>query len=100
MDRETIKRLALWMLVFAFAALVWEAPGGIRNFRLTSLPTQISYSVLAIGGAVLLAGGAWLLLTHRWEYGVILIGCAAAGLLAVNQAAGVAFGSLLCFSPG
>jgi hypothetical protein len=55
---------------------------------------------LFVSGITLLVGGVWLLFGRNVERKVVLAACVAAVVLAVNQATGLAFNTILCFSAG
>jgi hypothetical protein len=95
------RSVAVWAIVLGLAALLWEAPVGLHDFVVTSLPTQVFYSVLTLGGIVLLfAGAAWLRPLGMERPAAALVACIAAAVLAINQFAGLSFGAILCFSAG
>jgi hypothetical protein len=95
------RSVAVWAILLGLAALLWEAPVGLSAFTLTSLPTRVFYSVLTVGGTVLLLAGAALLSLPRLDRTrLALIACAAAAVLAINQLAGLWFSAILCFSAG
>jgi hypothetical protein len=95
------RSIAVWTILLGLAALLWEAPVGLREFAATSLPTRVFYSVLTLGGIVLvLAGVAFLSLPRLDRSRLALTGCAAAAVLAINQVVGLWSGAILCFSAG
>jgi hypothetical protein len=92
------RSVGVWAIVLGLAAVLWEAPVGLREFGATSLPTRVVYSVLTVGGIVLVLAGAALLRVKRsW---LAAVGCGAAAVLAINQAVGLWCNAILCFSPG
>jgi hypothetical protein len=95
-DREP--PLALWMLAVAVIALM-SAPAGLTEFAQTALPTRIFYVVLTLAGAALVGTGVWLWFAKQPKPAVLWAGFGAAAVLAVNQAAGLALDSILCFTP-
>ena len=94
------RRIAIWSIILGMAALLWAAPVGLRQFGLTSLPTQIYYAVLSLGGGTLLLAGASLFFMNRFEHAISLAAGVAALALALNQITGLTFNTILCFSNG
>jgi hypothetical protein len=95
------RSVAIWAILLGLAAVLWEAPVGLRDFAVTSPPTRVFYSVLTLAGAVLALAGAALLSLPRLSLGrLALVACAAAAVLAVNQTVGLLSSSILCFSAG
>jgi multidrug transporter EmrE-like cation transporter len=94
------RRVAPWMIILGLAALVWAAPVGLLQFGLTSLPTQVYYAVLTLGGIALVLAGASLFFGHRFEPAISLAAGVGALALSINQITGLAFNTILCFSPG
>jgi hypothetical protein len=100
MGQIRYRPIAFWMIALALATLLWAAPVGLGHLLLTSLPTRTYYCVLVIGGIALLVGGNWLLFVRKLERQVVLTACVAALAPAVNQATGLAYNTILCFSAG
>jgi hypothetical protein len=91
---------AFWIIILALAALLWAAPVGLRHLLLTSLPTRIYYCVLVLGGIALFVGGTCFLFVRKVERNIAFAVSVTALVLAVNQATGLTFNTILCFSAG
>jgi hypothetical protein len=73
---------------------------GWSAFAATSLPTRVFYSVLSLGGVVLVLAAALLGLPRLDRTRLALIAGAAAAVLAINQVAGLWCSAILCLSAG
>jgi len=100
MDRKRFRSILFWTFALGLLALVSEAPLGLQQFAFTATPTRVYYVVLAAGGLALLGAGAGLWRAQRLHRGVLLFTFGAALALTVNQAAGMALDSIVCFSGG
>jgi len=95
------RSVAIWAVLLGLAALLWEAPVGLRDFAATSLPTRAFYSVLTLCGIVLVLAGVALLCRPRLDRSRIgLVAGVTAAVLAINQVVGLWCGAVLCFSAG